>query len=145
MYSVQYTVQIHRKNSVIYQVEFWAAGGGFFLFLSFCLRGRFPSLSWNVLQYYTVFLKRIRIIVGDAGFKPGTSAPCAPSGALQMSHHISMSHYMFFSLPMSVLHSEPYVPVCRVCHSERCHTDSNLELMLTQHSLRSYYGAIPPP
>ena len=44
--------------------------------------GRFPStLS---LHYYTMFLLRIRIIVGDAGFEPRTS------GALSISHHISM-------------------------------------------------------
>ena len=32
-----------------------------------------------------MILQRIRIIVGDAGFEPGTS------GALAMSHHISIS------------------------------------------------------
>ena len=48
----------------------------FFIFISvFCLSGRLPSLHRVFLHYYTVILQRIRIIVGDAGFEPGTSAP----------------------------------------------------------------------
>ena len=41
----------------------------------FCLRGRFPSLPSVFLRYYTMILQRIRILVGYAGFEPGTSAP----------------------------------------------------------------------
>ena len=37
-----------------------------------CLRGTFP---WVFLHYDTIILQRIRIIVWDAGFEPGTSAP----------------------------------------------------------------------
>ena len=33
-----------------------------------------PPLPWD-LQYYTMILQLPRIIVGDAGFEPGTSAP----------------------------------------------------------------------
>ena len=39
----------------------------------FYLGGGFP-LYPEILQYYTIFLQRIRIIVVDAGFEPGTSA-----------------------------------------------------------------------
>ena len=46
----------------------------YFLHL-FCLRGRFPALPWDFLYYYTMVLQLIKIIVGDAGFEPGTSAP----------------------------------------------------------------------
>ena len=31
--------------------------------------------SGEILQYFTMILQRPRIIVGDAGFAPGTSAP----------------------------------------------------------------------
>ena len=41
----------------------------------FCLRGRSPSLPSLSLHYDTISLQRIRIIVRDAGFEPGTSAP----------------------------------------------------------------------
>ena len=33
------------------------------------------QLCLEILQYYTMILQRPRIIVGDAGFEPGTSAP----------------------------------------------------------------------
>ena len=46
----------------------------YFLKIFFGLRGRFPSLP-RVLHYYTMILQRSRIIVGDAGFVPGTFAP----------------------------------------------------------------------
>ena len=35
----------------------------------------FPLYPEIFLHYYTMILQRIRIIVGDAGFEPGTSAP----------------------------------------------------------------------
>ena len=41
----------------------------------------------SFLHYNTMILQRIRIIDGDAGVEPGTSAQ--KSGALPMSHHIS--------------------------------------------------------
>ena len=41
----------------------------------FCLKGKFLSLPWDFLHYDTIILQRIRIIVGDAGFEPGTLAP----------------------------------------------------------------------
>ena len=34
-----------------------------------------PPSTLRFLHYYTMILQRIRIIVGDAGFEPGTSAP----------------------------------------------------------------------
>ena len=43
-------------------IFFWASGGG-------------SPLYPEILQYYTMILQRIRIIVVDAGFEPGTSAP----------------------------------------------------------------------
>ena len=50
----------------------------FLLFLDLFLPqgySRFPSLSWDFLLYFTMILQRIKIIVVDAGFEPGTSAP----------------------------------------------------------------------
>ena len=46
------------------------------LLLFFCLMGTFSSLHTltDFLHYYTMILQRIRIIVEDAGFEPGTSA-----------------------------------------------------------------------
>ena len=43
----------------------------------FCLRGQFPSLYPQLysVHYITMILQRIKIVVGDAGFDPGTSAP----------------------------------------------------------------------
>ena len=55
-----------KKNICIFYFLF------FIYFLFFFLRGRFPYLPWVFLHYYTMFLQRIRIIVGDAGFEPGT-------------------------------------------------------------------------
>ena len=49
----------------------------------------------EILQFYTMILQRLRIIVEDAGFEPWTSAPevwCAtnePPHLLSKSHHIS--------------------------------------------------------
>ena len=47
-----------------------------FLFLTFffCFRGRLLSLSGDFLLYFTMILQRMRIIVLDAGFEPGTYA-----------------------------------------------------------------------
>ena len=55
----------------------------------FCLRARFPSLSRDFLHHDPMILQRIRIIVGDAGFEPGTSH--LKPGALPMSDHISQA------------------------------------------------------
>ena len=60
-----------------------------YIYFFFCLRDKgFFSLSSDFLHYDTTILQRIRIIVGDARFEPGTSAPevwCA----IPMSNHIS--------------------------------------------------------
>ena len=58
----------------------------FFLYIFMASGGGSP-LYPEILQYCTMILQRIRIIVVDAGFEPGTSAPevwCA----IPMSHHI---------------------------------------------------------
>ena len=47
----------------------------FFLYIFLASGGGSP-LYPEILQYYTMILQRIRIIVGDAGFEPGTSAYC---------------------------------------------------------------------
>ena len=47
---------------IFFVVYFLASGGG-------------SPLYPEILQYYTMILQRIRIIVVDAGFEPGTSAP----------------------------------------------------------------------
>ena len=39
------------------------------------LKGRFHSVFWDFRHYLTMILQRIRILVGDVGFEPGTSAP----------------------------------------------------------------------
>ena len=59
---------------IIFLYIFLASGGGSPLYPEF-------------LQYYTMILQRPRIIVGDAGFEPGTSAP--EVWRAPMSHHIS--------------------------------------------------------
>ena len=47
-----------------------------FLFVSFfCLRWRYPPLYPAILQHNTMILHLNRIIVGDVGFEPETSAP----------------------------------------------------------------------
>ena len=62
-----------------------------FLKIFFCLRVWFhPEIF---LHYYTMILQRIRVIVGDVGFEPGTFDPevwCATNEPphLQKSHHI---------------------------------------------------------
>ena len=63
----------------------------------FCLRGRFPFLPWDFLYFITMILQRIRIIVGDAGFEPGTSAPevwCATNEP----PHVVCWHFCHFVL-----------------------------------------------
>ena len=45
-----------------------------FLYIFLVPGGGSPLYPEN-LQYYTMILQRIRIIVVDAGFEPGTSAP----------------------------------------------------------------------
>ena len=47
----------------------------FFFFVFFLASGGGSPLYPEILQYYTMILQRIRIIVVDAGFEPGTSAP----------------------------------------------------------------------
>ena len=46
-----------------------------FLYRFFFASGVGSPLYPKFLHYYTMILQRIRIIEGDAGFKPGTSAP----------------------------------------------------------------------
>ena len=46
----------------------------FFLYIFLASGGGSP-LYPEILQYYTMILQRIRIIVVDAGFEPETSAP----------------------------------------------------------------------
>ena len=48
--------------SIFFVYIFLASGGG-------------SPLYPEILQYYTMILQRIWIIVVDAGFEPGTSAP----------------------------------------------------------------------
>ena len=57
----------------------------FLLYIVFASSGGL-SLYPQILQYYTMILQRTRIMVGDAGFDSGTSAP---RNVLQMSQHIS--------------------------------------------------------
>ena len=47
---------------MVFYIYFLASGGG-------------SPLYPEILQYFTMILQRPRIIVGDAGFKPRTSAP----------------------------------------------------------------------
>ena len=70
-------------------------------FVFFCLRWRFPPYPDN-LQYHTMILLRPMIIVGDARFEPGTSAPEVYQWATT-SHHepphvkpFSLSFYRFW-------------------------------------------------
>ena len=60
---------------------------------SFCICGGSPLLP-EILQYYKMILQHPRIIVGDARFEPGTSAP-EVWRAIPMSYHISMSQHIF--------------------------------------------------
>ena len=46
----------------------------YFFFVYFLASGGGSPLYPEFLQYYTMILQRPRIIVGDAGFEPGTSA-----------------------------------------------------------------------
>ena len=79
----------------------------FFYISFFCLRGRFPSLPWDFLLYFTMILQRIRIIVVDAGFEPGTSAPevwCAvnkPPHLLNKPPHLPLPTYLYLSTYIS--------------------------------------------
>ena len=60
----------------------------YFLLLYF-LRGGFP-LYLEILQYFTLILQCIRIIVGDAGFEPERDSPLRQkSGALTICYHFS--------------------------------------------------------
>ena len=79
-------------------------------------QGRFSSLPWDLLYYYTMILQRIGIIEGDAGFEPRASAPevcCATNEPphLQMSHHISRNS--LHPPPLSYSAALPLVgPLC---------------------------------
>ena len=82
----------------------------FFLLSFFCPRGRFPSLPWDFCTLFTMILQRIRIIVGDAGFEPGTSASevwCTsnePPHLLNEPPHLLMSHHIsFFFFTLNVV------------------------------------------
>ena len=65
----------------------------------FGLRWRFPSLP-EILQYlyYTMILQRPRIIVGDAGFEPGTSAPEVWRTASEPPHLHEPTHLFILAL-----------------------------------------------
>ena len=45
----------------------------FFLIIFFCLRAIYPEIFYFITMI--LIQQRIRIIVGEAGFEPGTSAP----------------------------------------------------------------------
>ena len=72
----------------------------------FFLSGRFPSLHWDFLHYFTMILQRIRIIVGDAGFEPGTSAPEVWCATNKPPHLLSS---FFLMLNHSYLWLKPWV------------------------------------
>ena len=46
-----------------------------FFYFFFGTQVEVPPSTLRFVQYYTMILQRIRIIVVDAGFEPGTSAP----------------------------------------------------------------------
>ena len=76
-------------------VSQWGLTGVVTIFFYFFSGVGFPLYPEFFLLYYTIILQRIRIIVGDAGFEPGNSAPevwCAtdePPHLQPMSHCIS--------------------------------------------------------
>ena len=49
-----------------------------FLYIFFDSGGGYP-LYLEILKYYTMILQRPRIIVGDAGFEPGTKSGALPN------------------------------------------------------------------
>ena len=82
----------HLRNSDDYYVPVPPAKLFFCIF--FASVGGSP-LDPEFLQYYTMILQRPRVIVGDAGYEPGTSASevwRATNVAITSpcSHHISM-------------------------------------------------------
>ena len=67
----------------------------FFSFSFFYSGAGFPLYPENFLLYFTMILQRIcRIIVGDAGYEPGTSAPEVWRAPIEPPH-LQMSHYNF--------------------------------------------------
>ena len=82
-----------------------------FLKIFFCLRGRLPSLPWDFLLYFTMILQRLRIVLVDAGFEPGTSAPevwCAtneppPLNAILTLRGKDFSYFSFSHKPKYTL------------------------------------------
>ena len=64
----------------------------FFLYI-FLPQVEVPPSTLNFLQYYTMILQRPRIIVGEAGFEPGTSDSevwrATKVATTSPSHHIS--------------------------------------------------------
>ena len=72
-----------------------------FLFIYFWLNLVLPLCPETVVLYTVMILRRIRITVKDAGFKPGSATPQL-SGVIPMSHHIFLSligYYMQTALP----------------------------------------------
>ena len=85
----------------------------FFLYIFLASSGGSP-LYPEILQYYTIILQRIRIIVVDAGFEPGTSAPEVWRATNEPPHlhneppHLQMSHHIYWLscfVSVSSLHS----------------------------------------
>ena len=70
-----------------------------FFLRSFASGVGFPPLPCDFLHFYTpaLILQRIIIMVGDAGFEPGTSAPGQKFGALPVSQHILLIASLFVS------------------------------------------------
>ena len=85
----------------------------FFLYIFLASGGGSP-LYPEILQYYTMILQRIRIIVVDAGVEPGTSAPEVWRATNEPPHlhneppHLQMSHHIYWLscfVSVSSLHS----------------------------------------
>ena len=68
--------------------------GGACFFKDFFAAGVcFPPFPKFYITYYTMILQRIRIIVGDAGFKPGPLSPEVRRDTNEPPH-LLMSHYI---------------------------------------------------
>ena len=83
-----------------------------FLFLKFffCFRGRLPSLSGDFLLYFTMILQRMRIIVLDAGFEPGTYALevwCATNEPPHLQIIPRFHYFINFSMLLRGSNSQP--------------------------------------
>ena len=68
-------------------------GGACFVKDFFAAGVCFPPFPKFYITYYTMILQRIRIIVGDAGFKPGPLSPEVRRDTNEPPH-LLMSHYI---------------------------------------------------